>query len=125
VVRSEQVASSVNTNPAVIRRIFSMLAQAGITTSQLGQGGGALLLKPALEITLLDVYKAVEEPQVLSTHRAPPDPNCVVGRHIIPVLHPHFQRAELALEAELSHVTIADIAASVARRGHVRFPLTN
>ena len=51
-VRSEQLASSASTNPTVIRRILSMLAEAGLTSSQLGYGGGATLAKPANQITL-------------------------------------------------------------------------
>ena len=47
-VRSEDIARSVNTNPTVVRRILGALAEAGLTYSQMGQGGGALLaLRPA------------------------------------------------------------------------------
>src|SRR3712207_248133 len=42
-VTSEYIAASVNTNPSLIRRLLSALARAGLTTSQLGTGGGALL----------------------------------------------------------------------------------
>ena len=42
---SDIIAGSVNTNPALIRRLLSMLAAAGLTTSQLGAGGGALLAR--------------------------------------------------------------------------------
>ena len=44
---SEIIAKSAHTNPAVIRRLLSMLNRAGLTSAQLGQGGGALLARPA------------------------------------------------------------------------------
>ena len=59
-VRSEDIASSVNTNPTVVRRILGTLADAGLTQAQLGLGGGALLAKPADQITLLAIYRAVD-----------------------------------------------------------------
>ena len=38
---SEYIASSVNTNPSLIRRLLSQLARAGLTASQMGTGGGS------------------------------------------------------------------------------------
>jgi Rrf2 family protein len=124
-VPSEQIAGSVNTNATVVRRILASLANAGLTTSQLGLGGGALLARRATDITLLDVYLAVEDPNVIATHRSTPDATCVVGRHILEVLTPHIGRAERALQAELARVTLADIAGEVAWRSKVKFPLTH
>jgi Rrf2 family protein len=115
-ITSEQVASSVRTNPSVIRRLLSMLADAGLTTSQLGTGGGALLARPAGEITLLDAYRAVEEPELFATHRTPPDTGCIVGRNVLPVLAATTCRAQRALEAELGGVTVADVARGVVER---------
>ena len=49
-VRSEDIARSVNTNPTVVRRILGALAEAGLTYSQMGQGGGALLARPGSDL---------------------------------------------------------------------------
>ena len=68
-VRSEVIAKSASTNPAVIRRLLSMLNAAGLSQSQLGQGGGSLLAQPPEAISLLDVYKAVENEQLFALHR--------------------------------------------------------
>lgn len=112
-VRSEQLASSASTNPTVIRRILSMLAEAGLTSSQLGYGGGATLAKPANQITLLDVFQVVEEPNIFEMHRTPPDENCFVGRNIQQVLMRSMTKAQQALEAELSKTTIAEVAREI------------
>ncbi len=79
---SEMIAGSVNTNPALIRRLLTMLAEAGLTTSQLGAGGGALLAQRAEQISLLDVYRAVDDAQLFALHREEPNPACMVGRNI-------------------------------------------
>ena len=113
---SEYIASSVNTNPGVIRRLMSLLARAGLTTSQLGAGGGALLAKPAAQIRLVDVYRAVEWGDVFALHHSPPNPHCPVGRNIQAALATVLRRAEHALEGELAEVTLADVVQSVSAR---------
>lgn len=112
-VRSEQLASSASTNPTVIRRILSTLAEAGITSSQLGYGGGATLAKPANQITLLDVFEVVEDPTIFEMHRTPPDENCFVGRNIQQVLSKTTTKAQQALKIELSKTTIAEVAQDI------------
>lgn len=114
-VRSEQLASSASTNPTVIRRILSTLAEAGITSSQLGYGGGAILAKPANQITLLEVFQTVEEPNIFEMHRTSPDKNCFVGRNIQQVLSSSMTRAQQALETELSKTTIAEVAQDIQK----------
>ncbi|HYW07825.1 MAG TPA: Rrf2 family transcriptional regulator [Longimicrobium sp.] len=113
---SEYVAGSVNTNASLIRRILSALARARLTTSRLGAGGGALLARPAAEITLLDVYRAVDDGELFGMHREVPNPNCPVGRNIQLELECRFERAARALEAELSRTTIAEMALGITRR---------
>jgi Rrf2 family protein len=111
---SEEIAGSVNTNPAVIRRMLGMLAKAGLVTSRLGAGGGALLAKRPREISLGDVYRAVEHGELFAMHDAP-NPRCPVGRSINDVLASHFHRADAAMLRELDRTTIADIASAVQR----------
>lgn len=115
-VNSEKIAGSASTNAAVIRRLLSMLAEAGLVRARLGQGGGALLARPPAAISLLEVYRAVESEDLFALHRQAPDPECFVGRHIQPVLCPVLGRAQRALESELRKVSIADIARGVELR---------
>jgi DNA-binding IscR family transcriptional regulator len=119
-MRSEDIAKSANTNATVIRSLLSRLSEAGLTTSQLGTGGGALLAKPPARICLLDVYRAVEDNEIFALHRSPPDPQCPVGRNIQAVLRPVLDSAGKALERELAAVTIDGIANQLARRGKFR-----
>ncbi|MFB7146201.1 Rrf2 family transcriptional regulator [Agrobacterium deltaense] len=122
-VRSEDLAFSVNTNPTVIRSLLSVLANAGLTTAQLGAGGGALLGKKASLISLVDVYRTVEDNNFFSMHRSSPSSVCVVGKNIQNVLRPTLNKAQAALEAELGSVTIADVAAEIGRREDFTIPI--
>lgn len=113
---SELIASSVNTNASLIRRLLLLLARAGLTASQMGTGGGALLARPADTITLLDVYRAVDEDRDVIPMHPSPNPKCPVGRNIQAVLETRIDGAERALEQELARTSIADLAGAVTRR---------
>ena len=115
-VTSEHIAGSVNTNPSLVRRLLSVLARAGLTTSQLGYGGGALLARPADDITLLDVYRAVDEGEVFAMHPERPNPQCPVGRNIQAALEARIDAATRAMEAELARTTVAEMSRDVAAR---------
>jgi Rrf2 family protein len=114
-VTSEYLAGSVNTNASLIRRLLSQLARAGLTTSQMGSGGGALLARPADQITLRDVYRAVDEDRDVIPMHAAPNPRCPVGRNIQAVLETRIHAVEQAMEQELSRTTIAELAGDVTR----------
>ncbi|OZC73616.1 transcriptional regulator [Rhodococcus sp. 06-462-5] len=121
-VRSDELAYSINTGAVVIRGLLSKLHEAGLTTSQLGAGGGALLAVPAADIRLLDVYRAVEDSALFSHPRNAPCDSCPVGGNITRAVEGPLERARTAMEKELSRVTVADIAADVARLGKFSIP---
>lgn len=109
-ISSENIAGSVNTNPVVIRKIMGMLKNAGLVKVRPGIAG-AQLTKELSEITLLDVYKAVnvvQEKELFSVHENP-NPDCFVGRNIQSAIVPIFSNAQRALEKELENVTLEDI----------------
>ena len=115
-VSSELVARSVSTNPAFVRRLLASLARAGLTTSQLGKGGGALLARSADEITLLDVHRAVDEPLLLGLHHGGPNLACPLGKNILPILEAELATATSAFEQSLAKTTIADVARRITSR---------
>ncbi|GHO46242.1 Rrf2 family transcriptional regulator [Ktedonospora formicarum] len=106
---SEYMAGSVNTNPVFIRRILGLLHRAGLVTSQPGVGGGWRLLRAPETITLLDVYRAVDEGHLLALSRSTPNTDCTVGRNIQRTLLLHFGEAEQAFEEALARKNVAQI----------------
>src|SRR5215217_8930960 len=111
---SERIATSVNTNPVVVRRIIGALRNAGMVTVQPGVGGGATLAREPGDITLLDVYRAVEDgDELFSLHPSEPSRSCNVGGNIRDVLRPIFCTAHRAMESVLAQVSIADVGSQV------------
>lgn len=108
-LKSEQVAASVNTNPVVIRRILRELARARLVTSQTGAAGGSRLARTPGEITLLDVYRAVEAADIFSLHRQPPNRQCFVGMNIAAVLGGVLEEVSTAVEDVLAEITIENV----------------
>lgn len=105
---SAYIAGSVNTNPVVIRRISSMLKKAGMLESKVGAPGATLTKSPE-EITLLDVYKAVQSPDELFAIHEEPNPDCSIGKQIQHTLTDVFSSAQRAMERELASKTVADV----------------
>ncbi|WP_340023004.1 Rrf2 family transcriptional regulator [Paenibacillus sp. FSL K6-1096] len=107
---SEWIASSVNTNPVVIRRLTGMLSKAGLVEVRPGVAG-AKLTRSAADITLLQIYKAVnavEENSLFAVHEHP-NPECPVGKNIAGAIVPVFSQAQKAMEDELQKVTLHQI----------------
>lgn len=114
---SEFLAGSVNTNPVVIRKIMGMLKNAGLVHVRPGVAG-AELAKELAEITLFDVYKAVnvvQENELFTVH-GNPNPDCLVGRNIQNTIEPLFAAAQLAMETVLSSLTLEDIVKDITTK---------
>ena len=110
-ITSDFLASSVNVNPGVIRRLLQQLKKAGIINVKRGSGG-AYIEKPLDKITLLDVYNAVEciDNGNLFHFHENPNSRCPVGRNIHSVLDRRLDSIQQAMEREMSSVTLQDIA---------------
>lgn len=109
-ITSEFLASSVNANPVVIRRILQQLKAAGLVEVRRGSGGAVIARKPE-EITLLDIFNAVEcldEGKLFHFHENP-NTQCPVGRNIHNVLDHRLENIQAVMEEQLRSVTIADI----------------
>lgn len=108
-LKSEHVAESVNTNPVVIRRMVCELAQSGLVVSHKGAAGGSKLSRKAGDITLLDVFKAVESRGVFSLPKHPPSNRCPVGVNIETVLGTVLEEVDSAVDQVLKNITIEDV----------------
>ena len=109
-ITSDFLASSVNVNPVIIRKILSQLKNAGLVEVQRGSGG-ASIAKPLEEISFLDIYFAVEcvdNGELFHFHENP-NHQCPVGRNIHNVLDGKLEQVQKALENELQKITLADI----------------
>ncbi len=109
VLSSELLAGSVGANPVHVRRVLGALRRAGRVASRPGAHGGWQLERAADQITLGDVWRAVQgDDLLLGLHGAAPQ--CTVGQRIQLALSDVERRAAQAVEQELARTTIGDLA---------------
>lgn len=108
-MNSDQIAISVGTNASYIRKLTSRLSKAGILEGHRGISGFQMKKKPK-DITLLDIYDAVNETDELHLFDVHQNPNdaCVVGHNIRPVLNGMFRDMEEEVEQQLRTMTLED-----------------
>ena len=114
-VKSERLAASVNTNAVVVRRILSLLNQAGLVTSQTGAFGGTRLAKSPEKISLCEIYKAVSCGEVFALHAKSPNQACPVGRNIEAVLCNLQKEIDRSVGDKLGEYSLASVIALVER----------
>jgi DNA-binding IscR family transcriptional regulator len=113
---SARLAWSIGTNPVVVRRIAGQLSRAGLIAVQRGPGG-ASLSRPATQITLRDVWRAIhpEKEKLLGIHKKT-NAECPIGRQVPELLRQRFDQAESALLADFGRTTIAQLVAGLTER---------
>lgn len=109
---SEDVARKLNTNPVVIRRVFSLLQQADLVESQKGPSGGSRLARSAKEISLADIYRALNPGDVLHAASAQGGQSGKLNQ----VLHQVFRDAQKALEKELSQTSLSQLVKKASKK---------
>lgn len=107
---SEDVARSLNTNSVVVRRVFSQLRQAELLLSHKGPSGGSKLARPAKEITLRDIHRAVNPHGLLHA------PSLSAAPGLRSVLKGAFSAASRAAEKELDDTTLSQLVKKAAKK---------
>jgi len=113
---SDDLAWSANMNPAAVRRVLGQLREAGLVRSKPGPSGGFALDRAPEEITLLDVYDAIDRGPLFRADVNDPNPECPIGDNIGPVLEGVFEPIEAALDDALADVTLAHVIDGVGAR---------
>lgn len=113
---SDKIAESVNTNSVVIRRIIGLLVKHGLVEVQMGTGGGSRLTRPPNEITLAEIYLALEEGELFQVPMLEQEHSCNLGITVRPVIAEFLQEAENELLSKLQTVTLADVMQKVKNR---------
>ena len=114
---SAEIAEHVHTHAVFLRRIFAQLVRARIVEAREGRDGGYRLSRPADQISLADVYRALKAEDPTSIPLTAVEPDCFgtgsicialdeiaeeVAEHIIEVLERHTLAALIARTAQLT-----------------------
>lgn len=102
---SARIAESVKTNPAYIRQLMAALKGAGIITNTRGQANPELTRRPD-EITVLDVYRAVEGNKPLLHWDIDTNPDCGVGIYIQLSIADFYQEIQWSAENRMQSITL-------------------
>ena len=116
-LNSDQMAGSVGTNASYIRKILALLKKAKVIDGHRGISGYSMAVAPE-RLSLLQIYQAVtEEPKthLFDIHQNPSD-QCIVGRHIRPVLTDMFTDIEEAFSRTLAGKTLAECTDVIRKR---------
>ena len=115
-VTSDFLSGSTGVNAVIVRNVLGQLRTAGIVETRQGSGG-AHLAKALDEITLYDIYKAVDcvDDEGLFHFHENPNADCPVGRHIHKAMDGRLEAAQAALENELKSTTLAQVVADTRK----------
>ena len=106
---SDAIALSIRTNPAFVRQMMSLLKKGGLINCVKGKPRPTLAKSPE-EITLFDVYKAVEGDKPLLHLDTHTNPECRVGLNIQYSLMEYYKKKKKSAEDTMKNITLKDIA---------------
>lgn len=110
---SEFLAGSVNTHATCLRRVLAALARHGLVLALEGRHGGYRLARPAAEITLAEVYRAVGGAPVLRPNPATANPRCPISVAMTMAFAEIAADAEARFQDALAQRSLADVASGV------------
>ena len=115
-VTSDFLSGSTGVNAVIVRNVLGQLRNAGIVETRQGSGG-AHLAKALDEITLYDIYKAVDcvDDEGLFHFHENPNAECPVGRNIHKAMDGRLSAAQAALENELKSTTLAQVVSDTRK----------
>lgn len=104
---SEEIAVMLNTNPVLVRRMMAGLRTAGYVRSTAGRNGGWVLAVDPADITVLNVYQALEEPVIFAIGANVDHPGCRQEQAINGALEVAMAQAAGALMREFGQIRLS------------------
>ncbi|MCC2608584.1 Rrf2 family transcriptional regulator [Neorhizobium petrolearium] len=107
---SEMIGRMLNTNPVVVRRTMAGLRERGYVQSEKGHGGGWTLARSLDKITLLDVYEALDRPELFCLVPSSDHAECLVEIAVNDALDKTRREAEELLLSRFATIRLSQIA---------------
>ncbi|HTH46761.1 MAG TPA: Rrf2 family transcriptional regulator [Candidatus Limnocylindria bacterium] len=112
---SGHLAQSVNTSASFVRRTLAKLSKAGLVETTTGKSGACGLAKPPEQISLLDVYRAVDAPKVFAIHSYTNQQTCPVSCNIKAALENALAKTQSGMESSLAQISLAEVITNVRK----------
>ncbi|WP_125710430.1 Rrf2 family transcriptional regulator [Lacticaseibacillus porcinae] len=112
---SAAIAASVEANQSMVRQLMAKLVKAGLLNTRPGKVEPSLAKSPEA-ITLLDVYRAVEDNRDLLHIDEKTNPLCIVGGNIQDTLNSVYASVQQDAEASMAKHTLAEIISDILVR---------
>ncbi|WP_283679702.1 Rrf2 family transcriptional regulator [Lentilactobacillus sp. Marseille-Q4993] len=112
---SQTIASSIESNPSLIRRMMSELSQAGLITTQAGKSSPKLS-RSAKDISLLDIYQIIEGSTPILHVDDATNPDCVIGANIQDTLTKAYEQVQNAANNEMHKISLQSIIDGILLR---------
>lgn len=111
---SDEIAKSVCTHPARVRKVLGLLRKQGYVITKEGVGGGYMLNVNSSDVTLGDLYRLLArgslQPSWCSGGGESP---CVVSDRIQDIMDRIYGGGELALERHYDNITLLDVTRDI------------
>ena len=109
---SQSIAGSIESNASLVRRLMSLLVKADLLESRPGTIAPKLA-RPAEQISVLDVYQALDTDQQLLHIDEKTNPQCLVGANIQSALIDAYDQVQKAAEDQMAQIKLAGIIADI------------
>jgi Rrf2 family transcriptional repressor of oqxAB len=119
---SSQLAKSLGANPSFVRKLMVPLVQSKLLRSQMGKAGGVRLARPAAEITLRDIYRAVVADTKIWAPRTGIPHRCLVSSNVQSYFEELIDDAQDAILSMLGQRTLLHALTELERRESTKRP---
>jgi len=119
---SSQLAESLGANPSFVRKLLVPLVQNELLRSQMGKAGGVRLARPAGEITLRDIYRAVVADTKIWAPRTGIPHRCLVSSNVQGYFEELIDDAQESILTMLGQRTLLQAFTELERRDSAKRP---
>lgn len=105
---SNAIASSIESNPSLVRRMMARLKKSGLLMSQPGKIAPKLS-RDASKISLLDIYRSIEDNHNLLHVDEKTNPKCIVGGNIQKTLTKAYEKVQSDAENSMAQISLQNI----------------
>src|SRR3984885_4479330 len=122
---SKQLAESLGANPSFVRKLPAPLGQSKLLRSQMGKAGGVRLARPAAEITLRDIYRAVVADTKIWAPRPEIPHRCLVSSNVQGYFEELIDAAQEAILSMLGQRTLLEALTELEIRESMKRQVRN